>query len=33
VLQQQIAQLQFGAGGVLQSVATSNGLQLSIGSF
>ena len=33
VLQQQVAQLQFGAGGVLQSVATSNGLQLTIGSF
>jgi len=33
VLQQQVAELQFGAGGVLQSIATSNGLRLTIGSF
>ena len=33
VLQQQVAQLQIDAGGVLQSAGTSNGLQLTIGSF
>jgi uncharacterized membrane protein len=33
VLLQQVAQVQFGANGALQSVATSNGLQLTIGSF
>jgi hypothetical protein len=33
VLLQQVAQLQFGSSGALQSAATSNGLQLTIGSF